>query len=218
MINRLFKDIHRARRAIITIYAVGVVGLTLPWTRELFQWLTPLTLVFTAWMLFSYQRPSFGVKGWIVLAAIFVAGMLAEIIGVETGWVFGTYHYGAGLGPKLMGTPWVIGINWAFLAYATSVVVYPLRIHVAGKIFLASVAMVLYDVVLEQVAPYIDMWYWKGGVVPLQNYAAWFVLSLLFTGFLLLSGIKPKNSMAATLLLTQCAFFVMLWITFNLFV
>jgi bisanhydrobacterioruberin hydratase len=216
MMPKVFREVQEAKRFVIIVYGVGVLGLALPWSSSWFQYITPLTLVFSAYLLYRFQRPPFSPNGWMVLISVYLLGMFAEVIGVESGIIFGTYHYGNGLGFKVMGTPLVIGLNWALLTYASVAVFQDLKLHRLLKMCFAAMAMVLYDVVLEQVAPHLDMWYWKGGEVPIQNYLAWFLLSLLFTGMTIFSGIRIKNKLALTLLLVQWFFFVILWITFNL--
>ena len=49
----------------------------------------------------------------------FTVGMLAEIIGVNKGLIFGEYSYGDALGIKVFGVPILIGINWCILVFIT---------------------------------------------------------------------------------------------------
>ena len=49
----------------------------------------------------------------------FTVGMLAEIIGVNKGLIFGEYSYGNALGIKVFGVPILIGINWCILVFIT---------------------------------------------------------------------------------------------------
>ena len=49
---------------------------------------------------------------WLFIGIAFATGMLVEWIGVHTGYLFGSYDYGTVLGPKLLGVPLIIGINW----------------------------------------------------------------------------------------------------------
>lgn len=43
--------------------------------------------------------------------------MTTEIIGVNTGILFGDYAYGTVMGPKLLGVPFLIGINWFVIVF-----------------------------------------------------------------------------------------------------
>src|SRR5215203_650278 len=47
----------------------------------------------------------------------FATGMVTEIIGVNTAFLFGRYEYGKTLGKGLLGVPWLIGINWFTIMY-----------------------------------------------------------------------------------------------------
>ena len=42
----------------------------------------------------------------------FFTGMITEILGVQFGWIFGDYQYGSQLGVKVLGVPFLIGVNW----------------------------------------------------------------------------------------------------------
>jgi bisanhydrobacterioruberin hydratase len=70
--------------------------------------------------------------------------------------------------------------------------------------------------VMEQVAPTIDLWHWKGDVVPFQNYLAWFVLAFLFHVFLKIRKVKFENRMAFMIFVCQFLFFFILFVTFKL--
>ena len=72
--------------------------------------------------------------------------------------------------------------------------------------------MLIYDVVMEQVAPRMDMWTWKDGVIPIENYMAWFVIASLFHTLIQFTGIKIRNKLSETVLIAQFVFFVILFI------
>lgn len=139
--------------------------------------------------------------------------MFIEIFGVKTGKIFGQYHYGFSLGLKIFDVPLIIGLNWLFLSYTTSVIVDKLRVTVLLKVILASFLMVLYDFFLENVAPKLDMWYWKNDIPPLLNFVAWFVLSFVLTSIIFLSKINLNNMLAPWLFIFQFLFFIALNIT-----
>lgn len=191
-------------------YLVGVLGLINSTTHSLFISLIPFSLLlsFVLILLFHYQ--SFKAKDTVLLLSIFVISFAVEAVGVATGVLFGDYSYGDGLGFKLWDTPIIIGINWIFVTYITaSVVSYVIKNRIL-LVLISALSMVIYDVVLEQVAPKIDMWSWRNGVVPLQNYLVWFVMALLFQSFMVLSKIELKNRLALTLLVCQMLFFILL--------
>lgn len=132
--------------------------------------------------------------------------------GVKTGIIFGNYKYGGGLGLKIMETPLMIGVNWIMLVYCTKVISDIVPVKKNFRPVFASVLMVIYDVILEQMAPLLDMWSWKNDVVPFQNYFAWFILSLLFHVALFKVNIRFTNKLAFPVFIIQALFFVILLI------
>lgn len=146
----------------------------------------------------------------LVLLIPFAIGMLAEIIGVQTGMLFGEYTYGEVLGPKILGVPWLIGCNWALLVYSTAV----LANYIHGSIWIRSLTgaalMVLLDLAMEPVAPRIDYWMFAGNQVPLKNYIHWFIVSTLAHAFYLRTGGKKEGAIGWNLFLAFFIFFIVL--------
>ena len=99
-------------------YSVGVAGLIIPQTRDLFLFLVPLNLLMNLALLFIYHGKIDVRFAWKA-ALIFIAGILVEVAGVNTGLIFGSYSYGPTLGPKIFHTPVMIGVNWLMLVYAS---------------------------------------------------------------------------------------------------
>lgn len=196
----------------VIYYTVGVIGLSLPATRQLFTGLMPLSLLLSSAILFLYH------KRWrkidiLIFFIIALAGYLVEVLGVHTGLVFGEYSYGRALGFQLFDTPLMIGVNWLMLTYCVYAIMEDTKLFWPLKALMAAVLMVVYDFVMEPVAIRIDMWSWGGGPIPLQNYQAWFVISLVFLAIMHLSGIKTKNKVAPWLFGTQFVFFLALNLT-----
>ena len=134
--------------------------------------------------------------------------------GVQTGVLFGHYIYGSALGPKIWDTPILIGLNWLLLIYCTAAIVNGLISKKVYRIILASVLMVLYDLVLEYVAPAMDMWTWDSKYPGPRNFIMWFFLSLLFHSLLQGTNIIIKNKPARYLFLIQFIFFCIIAIVF----
>lgn len=197
------------RAIIIIFYLVGIAGLSLEFSREIFRLLVPFTLLGSVILMLLMDESNSG-KLWYILGVIYVASFFIEMAGVNTGIVFGTYEYGRTLGFKVVGTPLMIGINWIILVYAIWQWVGKARMNGLLKILLASLAMVVYDFVLEPIAMILDMWDWEGGQIPVQNYIAWFVISFIFFSMFQVMGIKIRNKISTVLLLTQFGFFIVL--------
>lgn len=194
---------------IVVFYAVGIAGLTLDFSRDVFTLLVPFTLLGSA-ILMLLMDESGSKRLWVLLPVIYVSSFLVELAGVNTGMIFGAYEYGPTLGAKIFGTPVIIGVNWIILVYAIWALIG--QSHMAGilKIVLSSAAMVVYDFVLEPIAIRLDMWTWEGGDIPVQNYMAWFGFSFLLFTMLHFAGVKIRNRVSLVLLLTQFGFFVAL--------
>ncbi len=207
--------LEKARGFIITLYIVGVIGSALPLTRDFFIVLTPVILLISCALLLNFHIPVLDLKTSIVFIIIFLISYLAEVAGVSTGGIFGAYSYGRGLGLKLFDTPLLIGLNWVLLVYCTAAIFEKIPAGHFGKITGASLLMVLYDLVMEQVAPRMDMWAFNDGFAPMRNYVSWFILALIFHSLVRFAGIRLTNKLAPVIFYCQGAFFIILFIIFK---
>jgi len=180
----------------------------IPATQGVFISMIPVALLvsFVAILLFHQSLNS--KKTRLVFFTIILVSYLVEVAGVNSQMIFGNYIYGNGLGLKVFGTPLVIGINWAMLVYCSASIMERVKLPVIVQILSASVIMILYDVVLESVAPFLDMWYWNGNIVPLQHYLVWFILALIFHGMVKWKRVKTENPLASSIFICQFLFFV----------
>jgi bisanhydrobacterioruberin hydratase len=192
---------------LIIIHLVGIGGMLSPY-KDLFASLTPINLLvsFVVLMLNHHNLQ----KNWIFyLIAIYIAGFAVEAIGVNTGFPFGEYNYGKNLGPKILGTPLMIGLNWAMLIYCSSAIaiLHPNNIVQAG---VAATFMLLYDLNLEPSAIELGLWNWQNVSIPIQNYVSWFVIAFVMHYFLYWFLGKPENKIAKPLYLIQMIFFAII--------
>jgi putative membrane protein len=197
-------------------YSVGIAGIAFPYSREFFLMLIPFAILLSLNGVLFFYEGKVNSKSILVLLTIYFLGFFVEVIGVNTGYIFGNYSYGQGLGIKLFSTPLLIGLNWAFLVYCTASIVDQIKTPTIIKIIAASGLMVIYDIVLEQIAPKIDMWKWENSTIPIQNYISWFLIAIVFHTLVKISKIKLKNKMAALIFIYQAAFFIILLLFFNL--
>ena len=198
----------------VIFYAVGITGMLLPSTFPLFVQLTPLALLLSTAALAIFHT-DYSRKSFLIFGLIYFTGFFIEVLGVHTGLIFGRYIYGPGLGIKVLKTPLIIGLNWLLLVYVTVSLTERLNTGTAIKVLLSAGILLAYDLVLEQVAPKLEMWSWADETVPLQNYVAWYLIALLFTGIVKISGINMKNRLAALILICQIVFFTVLLFTLN---
>jgi uncharacterized membrane protein len=197
------------RIGISIFHLVGIGGLYLEVSRPLFQLLTPFHLLMCAGILL-YFHSDWSRSFWLFLLASFGIGMIAEIIGVQTGLLFGDYSYGPVLGLKLAGVPLIIGVNWFILAYASGQLAANWIKSPWIAAAAASLLMVGLDFVIEPVAITLDFWSWQGGEIPLGNYTGWFLVAFLIQLFYQKFSLVRENRISTYLLLNLFLFFAIL--------
>jgi putative membrane protein len=193
------------------IYVVGIAGFLIPELNPLFLKLTPWNLI-AAFVIAWIFHKKWELSHVLTILGLGVAGFFVEFIGVKTGVIFGSYAYGSTLEAKWQGTPYLIGLNWAALILYTSSIFAGAVKSNLGRSILGAAVMTLYDFFMEPVAMKYDFWDWKDGIIPIQNYVAWFLIALVF--HLILNAIaKPiRNRMAASLFYIQFGFFLILFL------
>lgn len=204
------KKSNNARTGIIILvilHIVGVVGFAIPSLTPMFKQLVPYHLLITFIILLAFHQPW---KGKFILGALLImlAGWGIEWVGVQTGKIFGQYHYGATLGYKFDTVPLLIGVNWFILLYCSFFLAEKITKLPWLKYILTAIFMVLMDVLIEPVAIQYDYWQWHTLHIPLQNYIAWGVVSLLMAIGLDSLKIKLQNSVAIALYAIQMCFFI----------
>lgn len=209
-------NIKKVRGFIITLYLVGISGSAFPVTRDLFIVLTPAILLLSFALLLNFHTPVLNGKTSLVFIIIFVASFFVEVAGVKTGQIFGDYSYGKGLGLKLLDTPLLIGLNWVFLVYCSALIIEKVPVGNIGKAAGASLLMVLYDLAMEQVAPYMDMWSFSSSSAPLKNYISWFILAMIFHLIVRFAGVRFSNKLAPLIFYCQFLFFIVLLLFFKI--
>jgi len=209
--NRIFKYLFNEGIPItfIVFYVVGLVLYFLPLTHNLFIQITPYTLVLVSVAIFSHHK-EWNIKTIAVLASIFILSFITEIIGVATSKIFGMYTYGEGLGFKIADVPIVIGLNWVFLTYASNSIVSKYTNKNIPIIVGAASLMVLYDILLEKVAPLMDMWLFFKNEPPVSNYVVWFLLAIFFNWAIQQFKVNTHNRPARWLFFIQLCFFVII--------
>ena len=145
----------------------------------------------------------------VSMAMVFIVGMASEIIGVQTGYLFGHYQYTSALGIQLWGVPVLIGITWASTAYAcNTVAIVVFKNNQYLSVVLAAVLMVVFDVVLEKFATAVPLWQWDNGVIPMYNYVCWFFIGGAISAFLQYKKMIDHNPVGLYFLLSQIIFFI----------
>jgi bisanhydrobacterioruberin hydratase len=196
-------------RKILTIllffYMAGIIFLSIEETKVYIERLTPYTLLMNIFLIVIFHQP-WTARHILVYLFIAITGFLVEAAGVYTGVIFGEYQYGHVLGVKLFDSPLMIGINWLMLIYFVYHIMkktrWPSWLQITG----GALLMVLYDIILEPVAIRMNMWSWSGGDIPIQNYVAWFIISVVFFSVLHAFKISQRNMIANGLFAIQAGF------------
>ena len=133
-------------------------------------------------------------------------GLLAEAVGVHTGFPFGSYAYTGTLGPQLLGVPLVVPLAWVMMAWP-ALVVGPHAGSSPGRRSRRSAARALasWDVFLDP--QMVDAGHWRWAVpdpglplvpgVPLTNYAGWLLVAVAIMIALLDRAWHPKTGRPA---------------------
>lgn len=195
---------------LVITYAVGVYGLSQPQWRELFLALTPVQLLLTTALALAAQRANKPRSVQVAWAAgIATAGWALEVVGVHTGLLFGHYWYGKPFGLPVFQVPLLIGINWLLLVASASALAGQVSGRPLVATLLAATLMTALDWLMEPVAQALGFWFWREGIIPLQNYAMWWVASAVLCG-LYIKYIRPHNWLAVWVLVCQFSFFLLL--------
>ena len=207
----------------LLFHVTGLLGILFTPYSEWFINNTPVVLLTMFLLLSNTQIKSF--KAYILFSSIaFITGMVTEIIGVNTGLLFGDYQYGQVLGPKIYGVPFLIGLNWFVIVYCAGALVTQgvellqnkLNLKITGLAFSFFVVIggatiaTCFDFILEPVAVKLHFWSWKNGQIPLLNYACWFSISAILLVVKMYFKTIRINPFAINLLIIQTLFFLML--------
>ena len=184
----------------------GLVGL-LYIDKNLFASLTPLNLFISSTLLFVNQK-SLKKKEVIIVFLIFSIGMIAEILGVNYGLIFGKYDYGDNLGLKLLGVPLLIGLNWVVLTFICGSISDHFIKNKYLSIVVGIIFMLIIDITLEPIAPTLDYWEFSGSIAPIQNYIGWAFTSLLTLYIYQFYYSSKEFTFSINLFLAQFLFFV----------
>ncbi len=195
---------------IVLFHVVGLIGFLIPSLNPLFIKLVPFHLLLMM-LLLIFAHPDRNKEFWLFIVVTYFAGFIVELLGVTSGLIFGSYHYGDTLGLKIAEVPLLIGVNWVILIYCTGAVVkrFKIKSYIVRSL-IGALFLVLLDILIEPIAIKFDYWQWDELNIPFQNYIAWFIFSFIMLQFLFARQFKKKNMAADTLLICQVVFFLVL--------
>jgi uncharacterized membrane protein len=122
--------------------------------------------------------------------ALAIAGVsyAAELIGVQTGWLFGSYTYGVILGPHLPGgVPVGIPVFWVLLLYAADDLVnicLGVRTPRLFRALTVGAVTAAWDIMIDPIAVAYGGWSWGANTpeglllfgIPLTNALGWWLV------------------------------------------
>ncbi len=190
-----------------SMYIAGCIGLALNQTQDLFKSLTPFNLICSFLVLVLFQENK-NTSFWVFLIVGFSLSYLSEIIGINTGMLFGNYSYEKTLGLKIWGTPPLIGINWLLLIISMGSLISKFDFPVMVKALLSALILAMFDVLIEPVAIHLEMWSWKNGLPTFKNYLDWFLISFIIFFIYYKLDFNKKNQIGFTIFGLQLIFFI----------
>ena len=169
--------------------------------------LTPVVIgILAALTVWFWDAPAKN-RVYLAVTAIII-GMIVEIIGVNSGLIFGNYSYGPLLGLKIFGVPLLIGITWLLVTLSAWQIVSFSNLGKFAKIIVAAGLVVMFDLVLEQFATAYSLWAWQDAVIPLKNYITWFVVgAVIVTLYEYFAKQKLPSIIGAAMLPLMALFF-----------
>ena len=89
--TRRFSEIQIATAIAILFHIIGLIGILFI-NKQFFSSLTSFNLILSFVLLFWTQLKK-GFPFYLFLISSVIIGFIAEVVGVNTGFLFGNYHY-----------------------------------------------------------------------------------------------------------------------------
>ena len=198
---------------IVIFHVVGLIGFLIPALQPYFMKMVPFHLLLMfAIIIYTYVGD---VKRLLLfVSGVFLCGWLVEVLGVHTGKIFGSYYYGNTLGYKIAAVPLLMGVNWVILIFSIGQMVksFKIRNSILASL-IGALMLIIFDFFMEPVAMKFDYWQWDWHQIPLQNYIAWFIVSIILLKFYYALGLKQQKYIGAAMFIAQLVFFVVLYMT-----
>lgn len=195
---------------IVLFHTIGIIGFSNELLTELFKLLVPMHLLLMLGILL-WNNESWNKHFYLFFGTVFLLSFLVEMIGTNTGLIFGEYTYGSTLGLKCWNTPLMIGVNWFLLVYGVGCALSYFKMESSFlNAAIGAAILVALDYLIEPIAVKFDYWQWASADIPLQNYLAWYVLAFVFMLIFRRLHFNKQNIVAVILLIVQFVFFILL--------
>jgi putative membrane protein len=184
-------------------------------TGEPLRLLTIATVLLFAAASIVHAASTRGLAAAVVLFVVAGGiGLVAEAVGVRTGFPFGEYAYADSLGAKVLGVPVIVPLAWLMMAYPCLLLGRRLARATAGgrherhrfsglvAVVTAGVTLATWDLFLDPQMVAAGHWSWRHPVpalpgipgVPLTNYAGWVLVALVLAAALHLTFPDVKGA------------------------
>jgi putative membrane protein len=172
---KLYKEFRFDIIFVAVIHLAGIIGIRL--LPEIFL-KTSFVSIIIPLALYLYRIKPIKIE-WIIIFLVYLITFFSEWIGVNYGWLFGSYEYGDSLGFKIDGVPIIMGANWLLLGLVCRDIVKKIITNHWLIIILSALLMVLIDTLIEPLSSRLDFWTWKNNIIPFSNYKDWFLIAFL---------------------------------------
>ena len=186
---------------------IGSCALFSPLLKSSILLFTPVNLLLI-FSLFFYVNNNYSRSFIFLCLQLFLFGFIVEVIGVNTGIIFGEYTYGKTLGLTLFSAPLIMGINWINLSLASFGIISFFTDKKLLLITLSSLLMVFLDYIIEPIAINLDFWSWEYITVPIHNYFGWFFCAIIAQLLIVFSKVKINKKIAFAVIGSQLSFFI----------
>ena len=201
---------NRYNIAVFLLFFFNIIGscaLFSPLLKPSILLFTPVNLLLI-FSLFFYVNNNYSRSFVFLCLQLFLFGFIVEVIGVNTGIIFGEYTYGKTLGLTLFSTPLIMGVNWINLSLASFGIISFFTDKKIWLIILSSLLMVFLDYIIEPIAINLDFWSWEYITVPIHNYFGWFFCAIIAQLLIVFSKVKINQKIAFAVIGSQLSFFI----------
>ena len=142
-----------------------------------------------------------------LIVSLSIFAWTIESLGIVTGFPYGAFRYGKGMGPLLFDTvPAILPLSYLPLILALLVLLPWNSLSKVQKVIFGSVFLTAFDLVLDPGATHLKYWIWpEGGIyysVPISNFLGWLlsgaIASYILHSFLPQLPSKPSPLIAST--------------------
>lgn len=196
---------------LMLIYMASLIGFTTPHQQQWFLYYTPYIVVLNAVLLVLYHRP-FKAPFFAFLGISLVLSAGLEWVAVHHTALYGSYAFGASLGPQVQGVPLAMPLYAWVLAYSASALSDRLPVGTAVKVAIGTLLVAGLAVLVHQVAPLLDFW----SAVPTMRYGlVWGALGLALQLIWQRGNIANENNIASFVYGGLLIFFFGVWLFLN---